>query len=127
MKKIYVAVALLFLLVPAGYFAYAGLGIGKSSTAQSVAKSFAAKYDIPVERVIVDVDGDTGYHARGSIQFEGQFGGGLWFAANTSKGWEIAFDGNGIIPCSAADAYDFPATMIPQCIDTEHDNALVQR
>lgn len=128
MKKNSIAGVLIFVAATAvGYATGVWRGTGDTGTAAQLAQLFAQKYDRPVESIIIGINEDTGMFAKGSVQYEGQFGGGLWFAAKTDKGWEIAFDGNGIMPCSAANGYDFPASMVPHCVDTEHGNELASR
>jgi hypothetical protein len=91
-----------------------------------VRAAFAEKYGPPTDRYLVEVERDTGMFAKGSIRFTDEPGGGLWFAARTTQGWELVFDGNGIIPCSAIAGHDFPADMVPQCLD-EESGELLQR
>ena len=98
----------------------------EKSTSESITEAFAEKYDRPVDSIVVGVDIDTGQFAKGSIRFTDEQGGGLWFAAKTENGWELAFDGNGIIPCGSANKYDFPSDIIPQCLD-EKTNNLIRR
>lgn len=121
MKKYIIAVMIIAVVV-AVWFLYPR---GKS-TQEQVAALFSEKYDRPVDALQIGVLTDTGAFAKGTYN-ETSGGGGLWFAAKTTGGWVLAYDGNGIIPCDAANAYDFPKDMIPQCIDTAHGNNLVQR
>ncbi len=107
--------------------ATAPLQEGASTTAQQIAQLLGEKYNRPTERVLVEVATDTGAFAKGSVNFENEPGGGLWFAVKTDAGWKLAYDGNGIIPCNAVHTYDLPVAMVPQCIDTEHENALIDR
>ena len=97
------------------------------STPTFIADALGKKYSKPASSFDVVVATDTGEFARGKVQFTDEPGGGVWFAAKTDAGWQLAFDGNGIIPCPVADAYKFPALMVPQCIDTDNSNQLVQR
>jgi hypothetical protein len=116
----------LLLLVAAGYYLYVhrpSLPL-EQGTAASVAAQLTAKYG---KQATVTIERDSGTFAMGSVRFAGEQGGGLWFAAKTADGWQLAYDGNGIIPCDAANAYNFPTDMVPQCIDTAQRNALVER
>ncbi|MCL5666287.1 MAG: hypothetical protein M1383_00735 [Patescibacteria group bacterium] len=99
----------------------------EKTTAGQVAEAFAKKYNRPASSVNLEVKADTGTFAKGLVSFAGEMGGGVWFAAKTSSGWELVFDGNGIIPCDAANKYNLPIDMAPQCIDTGNNNNLVQR
>jgi len=82
-------------------------------TGEVVAELIGRKYNKPADAVTIDVGTDTGKFAKGSVRFADEMGGGLWFAAKTDKGWELAFDGNGIVLCDTANKYDFPQDMIP--------------
>ena len=99
----------------------------EKSTQEAVTGLIAEKYGRPADSVEIEVMADTGTFAKGSVRYTDEPGGGLWFAAKTANGWELAFDGNGIIPCEAANRYDFPTDMVPQCIDTGNENNLIVR
>ncbi|MFZ5438077.1 MAG: hypothetical protein ACOZAK_03425 [Patescibacteria group bacterium] len=43
--------------------------------------------------------------------------GGIYFAAKTADGWQIAHNGVGLIYCEIVDKYNFPVGMIPKCYD----------
>jgi len=95
--------------------------------AGQVAEQLAEKYDRPTDTVQVEVETDDGQFAKGLVRFTDESGGGIWFAAKTEQGWQVVYDGNGIIPCLNANIYNLPADLAPQCIDTENGNQLVQR
>ena len=97
-------------------------------TAQIIKEILAKKYQKAISEVTVKVNKSAENHAVGSVRFgpEGTPG-GLWFAAKTDSGWELVYDGNGIIPCDAINKYDFPEDMVPQCIDTQNNNELIVR
>jgi hypothetical protein len=99
----------------------------EKSTEKAIIEDFSDKYDRPKDAFIVKVGMDTGMFAKGTIRFKDEMGGGLWFAAKTDKGWELAFDGNGIMTCDIANKYNFPVDMIPNCIDAKNNNQLIQR
>lgn len=99
----------------------------EKSTQESIAELFSQKYNKSISTLIIDVKTDTGTFAKGSVNFTDEMGGGLWFAAKTGNGWELAFDGNGIVSCEAANKYNFPKDMIPQCIETQNGNKLIER
>ncbi len=43
--------------------------------------------------------------------------GGIYFAAKTTDGWQIAHNGVGLVYCEIVDKYNFPVGMIPKCYD----------
>lgn len=86
------------------------------STKESIVEEFSKKYQRQSGSIIVSVTEDTGTFAKGMVSFEGEMGGGLWFAAKTKAGWELAFDGNGIVGCDVVEKYKFPKEMIGGCV-----------
>ncbi len=99
----------------------------EESTSQAIQKLFAIKYPKYAQTVTVKVEKEIADFASGSVRFAEATAGGLWFAAKTEQGWELAFDGNGIIPCAATDKYGMPREMVPLCVDSENNNNLLQR
>ncbi|MDR3643095.1 MAG: hypothetical protein P4L74_05740 [Candidatus Doudnabacteria bacterium] len=101
-------------------------GAQSKPVAEQMADMLNQKFNRPANTITTQLITDTGEFAKGSFN-EANAGGGLWFAAKTAEGWQLAFDGNGIVPCDAANRYNFPKDIIPQCIDTQNDNNLIQR
>lgn len=62
---------------------------------------------------------DFGSHALGHALR------GYFLAAKTGEKWLIAFAGNGTPYCAQVDLHNFPADMVPECMDA--DNNLVYR
>jgi hypothetical protein len=81
-----------------------------------ITQALAQKYNKKVEEVKVVVGTELPKHAKGTVIFASENGGGLWFAAKDNLGWHLAFDGNGIVGCTVANKYSFPKEMIPQCM-----------
>lgn len=94
----------------------ANVNLTKSTVKEDITKAIATKYKKQTSAVIVNITVDTGSYAKGTVNFAGEMGGGLWFAAKTKKGWELAFDGNGIISCEIVNKYNFPVDIIPGCV-----------
>jgi hypothetical protein len=92
----------------------------ETTTQQAVLEKISEKYGKPTDAYIVDVTTDNGTFAKGTVNEKEQVGGGIWFAAKTEKGWELAFDGNGIISCEIVNKYNFPKDIIPGCVDGEN-------
>lgn len=71
-----------------------------------------------LEVTVTRVDGD--YAQGGARPATGDAGGGMWFAAKTETGWNLVWDGNGIIRCQDLTDYpEFPEDMIPECFDDQ--------
>ena len=121
-----VVVAVLMIGVRFAYLAVSGSAPEKT-TKDSITELIVKKYDLPVNSVNIEVVTDTGMYAKGTVHYSDPDGGGVWFAAKSQKGWELAFEGNGIVSCFIANGYNFPTDMIPQCIDTKNENNLVAR
>lgn len=129
MKKNIFIILLAIAVVGGGFYLYKrqGLNSSEKSIQLAVTKILAQKYNRPAKTLAVEVDLNMGTFARGSVNFTDQPGGGMWFAAKTAKGWELAFDGNGLVPCEAAEKYAFPKVLVPQCIDSQNGNNLIER
>ncbi len=98
----------------------------EKTTAEQITQILSKKYNQPENGLIIEVTTDTGTFAKGTYN-QPNAGGGLWFAVKTAEGWQLVFDGNGIIPCDAANKYDFPDDIISQCLDTANQNQLIER
>jgi len=87
------------------------------STKKKIQKLIAAMYDKKVSQVEVIIEQETEYHARGGVTFLPKDRGesGVFMASNINGEWEIVFDGNGSIPCSLLDEFQFPDSMKDQC------------
>lgn len=101
--------------------------VPEETTKEVIAEAFSKKYNQPSDTIKIEVKSETGSFAKGTVNFTDKSGGGIWYAAKTANGWELAFDGNGIIACDAANKYDFPNDIIPQCIDTKNGNTFITR
>jgi cell division protein YceG involved in septum cleavage len=98
----------------------------EKSGKEEIADLLSKRLNQPAETLIIEVKTNTGTFAKGTYNMP-EAGGGIWLAAKTAKGWELASAGNGIAPCEDIDKYDFPKDMIPACIDTQNNNNLIQR
>lgn len=98
----------------------------EKSTKEIITELLSKKYNRQPDSMIIGVTADTGTFAKGTYN-EPAGGGGLWFAAKTAAGWELAFDGNGIAPCMEISKYNFPKDIIPTCLDIQNNNNLIKR
>lgn len=88
--------------------------IAPKGSADGIQAAFAKKYPQSAKTVAVSVNQESGNYARGSVSFGAGEGGGNFLAMQKSGEWQIAFDGNGQIPCSLA-ALGFPSGMLADC------------
>ncbi len=83
--------------------------------AQGIQKAFADKYHKNIEDITIKVDKYTALHARGTVQFADEPGGGMFLAVKEKGEWDLVFDGNGSYQCEFTDPYDFPEDMVYDC------------
>jgi hypothetical protein len=76
-----------------------------------VGEALAEYSGIPLDELDYTVVQEDGTHIMGTV-LEGYF-----LAANINGGWQIVFEGQGNPDCSAVEQHDFPAYMVPECID----------
>ena len=81
--------------------------------------AFADKHGKPVSAVILKIAENNGLTARGSISFTGETGGGWWLAAKVKGIWIAVQDGNGYVSCETVVQYNFPKSMVPECVDSK--------
>lgn len=81
--------------------------------------ALAAYRGVPREEINFTIMQDAGEHLMGYSS------GGYFLAARAQGEWLIVFAGNGTPYCSMVDIHDFPAYIVPECIDA--DNNLVYR
>lgn len=81
--------------------------------------AFAEKYAKQVSDVILKISENNGIVARGSISFVGENGGGWWLATRVKGNWIVVQDGNGYVSCEQISPYNFPKSMVPECVDAK--------
>ncbi|HUW21477.1 MAG TPA: hypothetical protein VMW41_02295 [Candidatus Bathyarchaeia archaeon] len=91
----------------------------EESALEQIKQAFAQKYEKPISEIEVTISKDTGIYASGGIKFAGEIGGAMWLAYDEDGNWQLVFDGQGTVPCSAVDPYDFPIEIVPECWDEE--------
>jgi hypothetical protein len=101
--------------------------IAKENIIEEIKKGFATKYKKPNNSFVLSISMYDATHAKGSISFKDEMGGGLWFGAKVDEAWKLVWDGNGIIDCEIVNKYDFPVDMIPGCVDTKNGDKFIQR
>jgi hypothetical protein len=90
--------------------------------ADEIKTQLVAKHGPSAQELEVTISKVVGDYAQGGASVIGE-GGGMWFAAKINGGWQLVWDGNGIITCDDVSGFpDFPTSMIPQCYDTATGN-----
>jgi len=96
-------------------------GVFEENKEVAIKNLFAAKYDKEVSEITININQETENHIRGEVEFEpgdpGNLGGFL--VAKKNGGWELVYDGNGVIFCSLIEPYNFPVDMVVECYDEE--------
>jgi len=96
-------------------------GVFEESKEEAIKKLFAEKYDKEISEVTISISQETENHVKGTVEFQpggpGSLGGFL--AAKVNEEWELVYDGNGVIFCSAIEPYNFPVDMVIECYDEE--------
>jgi len=88
------------------------------SDEEGVKAAMAYKYGKTPGEVELEITKKDDTHAWGVTKFKGEMGGGWFLAYREPSGWIIVDDGNGIISCEVISPYDFPASMVPECVNT---------
>ena len=71
-----------------------------------------ANLDISISKI-------EGNFAKGSSNLKGEETGGGYFLATKVNGeWVVVHSGQDNPPCSAVNPYNFPATLAPECLDS---------
>lgn len=85
-----------------------------------------AEHGPDAENLTISVSKIDGAYAQGGASEPG-VGGGMWFAVKTEAGWQLLWDGNGVVTCeSIADYPEFPASLIPECYDGVTQNMVTR-
>jgi hypothetical protein len=91
--------------------------IAQKSDVEGIKEAFAKKYNKPVDQVEVSISKNNGTQATGGIKFAGEMGGAFWLAYKQADGWIIVHDGQGTISCETIAPYNFPSSMVSECVD----------
>jgi hypothetical protein len=88
------------------------------SDEELIKKALVAKTKIPADKIDVTVSQKSGNHAKGLVGAKGEMGGGYFLAFKESDtAWAIVFDGQSTPGCDMVSPYNFPASMVPECLD----------
>ncbi len=88
-----------------------------------ITKALVTKTGIAADVIDVTVSTKTDKLAKGLVSAKGEeTGGGYFLAAKVNNDWVIVFDGQSTPPCSSVNPYSFPASMVPECVDSSGNN-----
>jgi len=141
MSKIILAIIIIVVIAGAGYLVYQRLNNTEleenkitpenntENTVEDIMKGLLAdKYSKDISEVTIAISKEEGNYISGSVTFgEGGPGeGGNFLAVKEGSVWKITYDGNGTIPCSSVDPYNFPSDIVPSCFD-ESSGEMIDR
>lgn len=84
-----------------------------------ITAALVAKTGISASTIDVTLSQQTGNFAKGSVGTKGEeTGGGYFLAAKVNGTWVIVYDGQASPDCSVVNPYNFPTSMVPECLDS---------
>lgn len=91
-----------------------------------IKKALVAKTTIAEDMLDFSVSTKEGNYAKGSVGTKGEeTGGGYFLATKVNNDWVIVYSGQANPECSAINPYNFPTSMVPECMDA--NNEVVKR
>ena len=94
--------------------------------AKAIKAALSSKLGISEENLNFSVSQKTATNAKGNVREKtSEVGGGYWLAAKTDSGWQIVYDGQSTPTCSQIAPYNFPTSMVPECLNSSGN--VVQR
>ncbi len=137
MSKVIIVIIIIVVIAGAGYLIYQRFNnteseenepTPKNNVEDTIKSLFADKYSKNVLEISITIDKEEENYIAGSVTFgEGGPGEGGHFLAVKDDGiWKITYDGNGFIPCSSVDPYNFPSDMVPSCFN-ESSGEMIDR
>ena len=88
------------------------------SDEEALRAALAAHLGANATDLTIVIDQNTGAHARGGVD------NGYFLAAKVNGQWVIVADGQGALNCPAIIQYGFPASMVPECQNTNWVNQI---
>lgn len=89
--------------------------------AEAIRRLLANKYNKKVSEVTVTIEDKDEAQVRGKVEYApgGSENSGIFFAAKAEGEWQLAFDGEGAIPCEQLEFYGFSEEMKKDCEETQ--------
>lgn len=80
-----------------------------------IAEALANKYNIAYAEINLIISQINSTQAAGTVSTAGE--GGWFLAVKDGNSWKIVADGNGTVSCEIVAPYNFPISMVPECVD----------
>ena len=78
----------------------------------------ANKHNKPLSDTQVTISKKDDTHIQGGVKFAGEIAGAWFLAVKDSNGqWVIVDEGNGTISCEKIAPYNFPSSMVKECVN----------
>ena len=84
---------------------------------EAIRQAYAQKYGRKVTDVELSTSQQDDSHFWGTVKFRLAMEGGWILAAKAADQWVVVQDGNGTISCEAISPYNFPKTMVSECVN----------
>jgi hypothetical protein len=82
-----------------------------------IRQALADKYNKDLSEVKYTPSKNDGTHASGGVIFSGDIAGAWVLAAKDNDTWIIVQDGNGTVSCETVEPYNFPISMVSECVN----------
>lgn len=84
-----------------------------------IKKLVANEHNKPLSDTQIIINKRDATHVQGGVRFAGEIAGGWLLAAKNDSGqWVIVDEGNGTISCEKIAPYNFPSSMVKECVNS---------
>ena len=104
-------------LFPSATLAPSSAPYDENADLLAIKQLFANKYHRSVSDVVLTEKNYDGDHFLGTVSFKLAMAGGVLLAArDVQDNWNLVQDGNGSIMCDNIKPYNFPVSMVSECV-----------
>lgn len=97
---------------------YAPAANAEADETELIKNAVYAKTGLNKTNAEVTVSFNNGSYAKGGVKEFSAIGGAYFLAAKTASGWTAVYDGQAQPPCNEINLYNFPASLVPECLDS---------
>ncbi len=91
-----------------------------SDLTKEITAAYAQKYGRKPADINLKVSSYNAKYAKGSVNIKMYPENGGWFLAYRDEGvWKIIQDGNGSVSCVKIKPYEFPLSMVSECVNSQ--------
>ena len=99
--------------------------VEEKSDFELIKEALATRFSKDLGATTANIGKQIGNYVSGGVKFEGEIGGAWFLAYKGASGWVIVSAGNGTIPCTDIEPYNFPVELVPEC--SREDGSIVYR